>query len=306
MRQDKANQTKHAANAMAKNTIRAYDRQWRQFITWCVLHGLEALPADGKAVALYLAYQDSKGLSVATMQQGLAAIGKAHRKADHPVPGGTALEDTWKGLRRKRGTAPKRKARPVEAKDLRKMLKALEGDRLIDIRDRALLLLGFAGAFRRSELAGLRCEDLEFKDEGVVVTLGRTKTDQEGKGRQVGIPKTLGKGLHPVEALVLWQRSSGVEDGPLFQSIDRHGNLGWRSMSDRSIARIVKRAAERAGLDASKISGHSLRAGLVTSAAKAGKNLAAIMAQTGHRSTETVIGYVRQATLFEDNAAEDL
>ena len=297
--------TDRAASAMAGNTGRAYDAQWRRFAAWCSAHGLGALPADGRIVALYLASMDSEGLAVATMSQALAAIVKAHRKAELAPPSGRALEDTWAGIRRERGVAPSRKA-PVTAEDLARMVEVLAGDRLINVRDRALLLVGFAGAFRRSELAALQVEDLSFEEGGVVVHLRRSKTDQEGAGRDVGIPHQLGRGLHPVAALRTWLERSGITSGPVFRTVNQHGQLGTEPLAGNSIARIVKRAAMAVGLDPARFAGHSLRAGLVTSAARAGKQLPAIMAQTGHRSVATVQKYIRRATLFEDNAATDL
>lgn len=174
---------------------------------------------------------------------------------------------------------------------------------LLGKRDRALLLLGFAGAFRRSELAGLEVRDLAFAEDGLEVTLRRSKTDQEGKGSKKGIPYGSDPKTCPVRAVRAWLEASGIAEGPVFREVTRHGHVEAAPLSGRSIARVVKRSAEAAGLDPAGFSGHSLRAGLATAAAKAGKSTHAIMRQTGHKSADMVARYVREASLFEDNAA---
>lgn len=293
--------------ALASNTDRAYSHQLRRFVAWCNRHGRDAIPADGRTVYLFLADLSTKGLSVSSMEQALSAISKAHRRAGLPVPQSDVLDEAWRGIRRKHGAAAKNKAMAIEIHHLRRMVDSLDPKRLIDIRDRALLLLGFAGGFRRSELAGIRCEHLEFKGNGIIVTLPRSKADQEGEGRKVGIRSRLTRGLDPVKAVWAWMQASGTEDGPLFRAIDRHGNVGWGPISDKSIARTIKRAASRAGLDPKQISGHSLRSGFITSATKAGKRLDRIMAHVGHRKAGTTMGYVRDAELLsDDNASFDL
>jgi integrase len=172
-------------------------------------------------------------------------------------------------------------------------------------RDRALLLVGFAGAFRRSELVGLTVADAAFSSEGLTITLRRSKTDQEGQGRKVGLPYGSTAATCPVRALQAWLDAAAVTAGPLFRSVDRHGNVGG-ALGDRDVARIVKRVAEAAGIDPANVAGHSLRAGLATTAAKAGKAAHVIMKQTGHRSVAMVQRYVRDAELFSDNAAAGL
>ena len=170
-------------------------------------------------------------------------------------------------------------------------------------RDRALLLLGFAGAFRRSELVGIDVEDLGFREEGLVVTLRRSKTDQEGEGRRVGIPYGSDPATCPFRAVRAWLKLSGIDSGPLFRPIDRRGRLGPSRLTDKSVALLVKRYVKDVGLDPARFSGHSLRAGLVTAAALAGASERSIMAQTGHRSPNMVRRYIRECSLFQDNAA---
>ena len=194
---------------------------------------------------------------------------------------------------------------PVLVEQLRAMLGGL-GDTMLGARDRALLGLGFAGAFRRSELVGLDVSDLAFTGDGLEVTIRRSKTDQEGAGRKVGIPYGSTPSTCPVRAVRAWLELAGIVEGPVLRSVNRHGQLSAERLTDRTVALVVKRAALVVGLDPSRLAGHSLRAGLATAAAKAGKSERAIMAQTGHRSVTMVRRYIRDANLFSDNAASGL
>jgi integrase len=174
---------------------------------------------------------------------------------------------------------------------------------LIGARDRALLLVGFAGAFRRSELVALDVRDVAFTTEGLMITLRRSKTDQEGQGRSVGLPYGSRLETCPVRSLRAWLALSEITSGPLFRPINRHGTMAEGRLSDRAVALVVKRTAKAAGLDPAKYAGHSLRAGLATSAAAAGVSERAIMNQTGHKSAATVRKYIREGSLFRENAA---
>jgi len=241
-----------------------------------------------------------EGCALSSIEQALAAINKAHElKGWFPSPTkAPAVRTVMQGIRRTLGQR-KRQKEPATADILRSALKDL-GDSLIEVRDRALLLLGFAGAFRRSELAGLNLEDLSFRSEGVLISLRRSKTDQEGHGLSKAIffasdPKTC-----PVRALRTWLERSKITEGRLFRSVDRHGRLG-KSLSDRAIALVVKKR-----LPEGDFSGHSLRAGFITTAALQGKPERSIMKQTGHRSHRILREYVRTATVFEDNAGNGI
>jgi integrase len=176
---------------------------------------------------------------------------------------------------------------------------------LVGLRDRALLLVGFAGAFRRSELVALDVSDVEVGEDGLTVTLRRSKTDQEGAGRKVGIPRGSTPETCPVRALRAWLETAAITESALFRSVNRHGRVGSR-LSDKHVAIAVKEAAAPVGLDVKSFAGHSLRAGLVTSAAIQGRSDRSIMNQTGHRSVAMVQRYVRDASLFRDNAAQGL
>ena len=230
------------------------------------------------------------------------AINQAHRAAGHESPTAAALVRTLlAGIRRAKGTAPGAKAATL-IEDIRGMVAALPAG-LLGKRDRALLLVGFAGAFRRSELVGLDREDLQFTRDGLVLTLRRSKTDQEGQHRKVAVPYGSSPETCPVRALQAWLDAVGGSTGIVFRRLNRHGHILPGRLSDKAVARAVKTYAAAAGLDAANYSGHSLRAGLATSAAIGGASERSIMAQTGHRSTTMVRRYIREGSLFRENAA---
>jgi integrase len=290
-------------HAKAPSTVRAYRSDWRHFCQWCVAHNLASLPAAPETVSLYLA-EFGGLLKPATLQRRLAAIAKAHQAAGFESPASmrhAAVSEVWKGLKRMHGTAQECKA-AVLTKDLRAMLRTLPGN-LLGTRDRALLLIGFAGAFRRSELVALQLEDCAFTTDGLVITLRRSKTDQEGEGRKVGIPYGSNLDTCPVRSLRAYLEASGIVTGPLFRPINRHGRMGERGLSPFGVALVVKRYAVAAGFDGSRYAGHSLRAGLATSAAAAGVSERAIMDQTGHKSTSMMRRYIREGSLWRENAA---
>lgn len=285
----------------AASTRRACQSNWRRFAAWCEASRLPALPASSSTVALYLAARDDQR-KCSTLGRRLVAISQAHKAAGHGSPTAAALvRETWKGIRREKGTAPQAKAPAVTA-DLRAMVATLPAS-LLGQRDRALPLLGFAGAFRRAELVGLDGAHLAFGREGLTVTLRRSKTDQEGQGRQVGIPYGSTPATCPVRAVQGWLAAAGIGEGALFRAVNRHGALGAGRLSARAVALVVKRSAQVAGLDPARYAGHSLRAGLATSAAAAGVPERAIMAQTGHRSLPMLRRYIREGSLFRGNAA---
>ena len=293
--------------SVADNTQRAYRAQWQGFLTWCESAGLQACPAAPETVAGYLANLASIGRKVATIDSARATIRKAHEVAGQVDPTSAPLvTQTLKGIRRELGTAPTQKA-PVLTADLRAMLATQPADTLPGLRNRALLLLGFAMGARRSELASLTLADIEETVEGLRVTIRRSKTDQEGRGMQKGIVRGSHPDTCPVRALQAWLRAAGITSGPVFRQIRKGGKtISAEPITPQSVALVVKAACQAAKLDPAKYSGHSLRAGLVTQAAKNGVTVGDIMRQTGHRSAETVNRYIRKANLFEDNASAAL
>ena len=293
-----------ARASKADSTVRGYRTDWRDFCDWCERHGQRALAAAPETVAAYLA-ECAERLKVGSIQRRLNAIAEAHKAMalESPTTSGI-VRNTFKGIRRTLGIANAQKAAALTA-DIRAMVNSSD-EGLIGLRDRALVLLGFAGAFRRSELVALDASDLDFNRDGLTVTLRRSKTDQEGRGRRVGVPYGSNPHTCPVRTLQEWlERSDGIE-GPVFRSISRHGAAQQGSLSPVDVARIVKKLAKRAGLDSDKYSGHSLRAGHATSAAAAGASERSIMDQTGHRSVQMVRRYIREASLFRENSAGKL
>jgi integrase len=262
------------------------------------------MPAASETVAAFIA-ECAERLKVGTIQRRLNAIAEAHKAVGLESPTHSAIvKNTLKGIRRTKGMAPAQKA-PTLIDDIRAMVDATDAG-LIGLRDRTLVLLGFAGAFRRSELVGLSVEDCLFSKNGLTVTLRRSKTDQAGEGRKIGIPYGSNPETCPVRNLELWIEQGGNTGGPLFRSITRHGHVQPGGLSGIDVARVVKKLAERAGLDAAKYAGHSLRAGHATSAAIAGASERSIMNQTGHRSVQMVRRYIRDGSLFRENSAGKL
>ncbi len=299
---DVAEQAKdYARGAKAPNTRRAYAADWRDFVSWCAAHDLPSLPAAPEAVALYLTALAER-CKVSTLQRRISAISQAHQAAQlEPPTRSLAVRTVMAGIRRAKGTAQAGKAAAVT--DTIRMMVGTLPSSLLGLRDRALLLLGFAAALRRSELVGLDVGDVAFTREGLVITLRRSKTDQEGQGRTIGIPPGANAATCPVRALKAWLKAAGIEEGPLFRPITRHGRIAASRLSDKAVALVVKRTAQAAGLDSAMFAGHSLRAGLATSAAAAGVSERAIMAQTGHRSVAIARRYIREGSLFRENAA---
>ena len=281
-------------------TRRAYRADMALFQDWCQLRrGIDALGAPPEALAAFLTGQASVGVSPATLTRRVAAIGYAHELAGLPSPTKHgAVRAVLRGIRRTAGTAPMQKA-PATADCLTTMLATIPADTLAGKRDRALILLGFAGAFRRSELVALTVEDLAFEPEGMRVRVRRSKSDQEGKGHEVAILR--GTKLRPVAAVQDWLQAAAITAGPVFRRIDRHGKVR-DGLTPQTVALVVKRYADAAGLDPAAFAGHSLRAGFLTSAAEAGADVLRMMEVSRHKRVETVQGYVRRANAFKGHA----
>jgi integrase len=284
--------------SIADNTRRAYQSDFAHFEAWG-----GRLPADPAAVASYLAAH-AETLSVATLVRRMATISKAHEARALPNPcRAEIVRAILRGIKRTRGIAQK-EAKPLLREDLFRVLDAM-GDGVKDARDRALLLVGFAGGFRRSELVGLDLADTERVREGTIITLRHSKTDQEGAGRKVGIP--FGRTRHcPILALDHWLVVSGIDHGSIFRPVDRHGRVAAERLSGEAVSLVIKERAAAVGIDPAGYSGHSLRAGFATSAAQQGVSSLKIRAQTGHRSDAMLGRYVRDAALFVGNAAAAL
>lgn len=292
-----------AQKALAASTRRAYAHDFGAFGAWCTDHGYSPMPALPTTVALYLAQLARNGRKVAGIERALTAISQAHVGLGHTSPRDNAdVRRVLQGIRRELGCAQVQKD-PVLIPDLKLLVSHIDETRLIGLRDRAILLVGFAGSFRRSELVALDVKDISEHEDGLCLRVGRSKTDQEGHGREVGIPYGGLRATCPVRAMRAWLRESGIESGTVFRGINRHGGLSKHRLHGEDVARVVKIHAKAAGLNPDTLAGHSLRSGLVTAAAKAGKSDHTIMQQTGHQSTAMLRRYIRRGKMFEDNAA---
>ena len=286
----------------AASTRKAYGTDFRLFKAWCDGKGVSSLPASPETVAAFLA-SESKTTKPSTLGRRVAAIRYAHKLAHLDTPTDSeAVKATLRGIRRTFGGAKVRKAPAVAAKIHSMVAMAPEG--LTGLRDRALLLLGFAGAFRRSELVALDLADIEETETGLLVRVRRSKTDQEGEGVTIAIAR--GDVACPAKALREWLNTAVIVTGPLFRAINKAGTVAAERLTDRSVANIVKAYAERAGFDASTFSGHSLRSGFLTSAAANGASIFKMMDVSRHKSVDTLRGYVRDAELFKDHAGAGL
>jgi site-specific recombinase XerD len=294
-----------AEHSRAAATRTAYASDMAQFRAWCATQHppLEALPAQPMTVALYLAaLADVR--KPATIRRRMDSISVVHQLAGYPSPtGNSAVQAVWKGIRRTKGTAPAKK-KAARTKIISALVAPL-GTSLADVRDRALLLIGFAGALRRSELVALDVQDVTPDDDGLIVTIRRSKGDQEAHGDIRGLPYGSRPATCPVRAWRAWLATSNITDGAAFRAVNQHGQLGTTRLSDRAVADMIKRRAHRAGI-AGDFAGHSLRAGFATEAYAHGTPELAIMRHGRWRSASVMRGYVEDGGVWNDNAAQRL
>lgn len=286
-----------AASQRAHNTERAYRADWADFAGWCARAGLPALPASSESLQLYLVDQARVGRAHATICRRAAAVAAQHAAAGLRSPVDVDVREVLAGLGRRLGTAPRHRKVALTPDDLVKLVEACP-DGAAGRRDRALLLVGFASSLRRSELAALRLADVDEVAARLVIRLARSKTDQSGAGREIGVHRGARGVTCPARALRLWLVERGPWPGPLFCFVDHAGAVIRRAMSGRSVADAVKDACSRAGLDPARYAGHSLRAGCATACSANHADALAIMGRTGHKSVEMVGRYVRHANLF--------
>ncbi len=301
----------HARNlidaARAESTRAAYASDWADFEAFCDRLDLTPLPADAATVALYVADMSaSRDLAVSTIGRRMAAIAVTHSEANAVSPTvHPQVRKLMTGLRRTKGVEQNGK-RALTVNELRRMIATL-GDDPTSLRDKALLLVGFVGGLRRSELVAINVGDLRLDDRGYALTIRRSKTDPEGEGRQVALPYSADPLLCPVRALQAWLETGAIERGAVFRRVRRGGNTTTQRLSAQSVGLVVKKLAGAAALTRpDELGGHSLRAGFATTAAAAGASERAIANQTGHRSMQVLRRYIRQATTFDDNAATEL
>lgn len=297
---------KYRQSAKASNTRKAYKTDWNQFLTWCSGQGLQPIPATADTIEAYVLHlADKENLKPSTIRRKISSIAMAHRSANLvDATKNEQVKMTLQGIERTKGVRPDGK-QPISVQDLKQMVSTLD-ESIKGIRDRALLLFGFAGAFRRSELVSLNLNDLDFTNDGLKVLLRKSKTDQRGEGFTKGILYGSISDTCPIRSVKKWIETSGISEGPLFRSVDRHGNIKDKRLDSRAVALVVKDAAKAAGLNPDKVSGHSLRVGFVTSSAMAGNPEWLIMQQTGHKTHETVRRYIRDVNILKQNASANL
>lgn len=294
----------HLENSKSKNTKMAYRTDWKQFSEWCKKNGLNNLPADAETVVYYITYL-GKTLKASSIKRKMTAISQRHETAGYPSPTKTPLvKGVWEGLQRSIGIKEEGKD-ALWLEDLRKVIEGVPKDKLIGIRNRALLVVGWAGALRRSEIVNLNVEHIKKTHEGIVLNLIQSKTDQKGEGQVVALPYGSNPNTCPVRLLEAWLAASDISEGALFRRIDRHGNILGR-LTPQSVRLIVKNCCEKVGLDPDKYGAHSLRSGFCSTAAKVGKAEHQIMKQTRHKRSDSLQRYIKKANLFDDNAASGI
>lgn len=297
---------RYARKSRSAATWRAYQSDWRQFETWCVKLNLEALPATPETVSMFVASQAAAGLNPSTLSRRLCAIRLVHLGAGHASPhNALKVTEVMRGIRRDWARPPEKKIAAIDD-DIKRMADAVDPETAKGLRDRALLLFGFAGAFRRSELVAVNTWDCIEHDEGLKVTIARSKTDQEGKGHIIAILRQADSPYCPVQALQDWLTVAEIEKDAVFRRMFVHDTVGKQRLSAQSVALVVKEHARRAGLDWQRYAGHSLRSGYLTSAANQRASIFKMADQSRHKSLDVLREYVGREDLFNDHSAEAL
>ena len=282
---------KNLKSSKAANTLRAYEADYKDFGRFCIKHGFKSMPTEPKIVALYLTHL-SQTSKFSTLKRRLASISVIHRLSGHYIDTKhPIITENLMGIKRIKGSYQKAK-KPILINDLKSIINVIDKDQneKRKAKNRALILVGFAGGFRRSELVAILIEDIDFVPEGVKIFIKRSKTDQSGEGMTKGIPYFSNSDYCPVISLKNWLEKSGIKSGKIFD------------MSDKSVALTIKKYTAIAGLDSNKYSGHSLRSGFATSVADLGAEERSIMAMTGHKTSQMVRRYIQEANLFKNNA----
>lgn len=289
----------YAEASIPHNTRRAYRADWNDWTAWCEANTRQPLPADPGDVADYISDLADLGRAPATIQRRLACLATLHKMEGHPAPADDErVRKVWRGIARTR-SGPQQHAAPLNVPILRTVVQSIPGD-LPGLRDRAIFLMGVSGAYRRSELAALLAEDISVDDGNLRVLLRASKTDQEGAGKVKGLMRGSNPATDPVRAWLAWQQASVITTGPAFRGI-RHGKLLTGPMHPDTVGKMVKRRILASGVGADGFSGHSLRSGFATWAAKMGVPMWKIADQTGHKSLDTLKRYITEGELFTDN-----
>ena len=288
----------------AVNTLRAYKSDYKDFVLFCTKHGFNSLPSEPKIISLYLTYL-SKSSKVSTLRRRLVSISTIHKlkghylDIKHPI-----IVENLMGIRRVKGSIQKGK-KPLLINHLKSIINVINKQNIDEVkkaRDKSIVLLGFGGGFRRTELISIDFEDLEFVPEGLKITIKRSKTDQLGEGMMKGLPYFTNPEYCPVINLKNWLELSKIKSGPIFKRFAKGSSITNNRLTDQTVVLLIKNYLNLAGIDNSNFSGHSLRSGFATVAAESGADERSIMAMTGHKTTQMVRRYIREANIFKNNA----
>jgi site-specific recombinase XerD len=292
-------------SSKASNTVRAYKSDFKDFGIFCAQNGFKSLPSEPKIVSLYLTHLSTNEIKISTIKRRLVSIGVIHKlkghylDTKHPV-----IIENILGIKRRKGSIQRGK-KPILIKNLKLIINVIDKNNYEDLkrlRDRSIILMGFSGGFRRNEIVSLDCDDLDFVAEGLKINLKRSKTDQFGEGSVKGFPYFDNTQYCPVLSLKNWLEASKISSGPLFRRFSKGSKLSENRLTDQTVALLIKKYLNLAGIDNKNYSGHSLRSGFATAAAESGADERNIMAMTGHKSTEMVRRYIKEANLFKNNA----
>ena len=296
-------------NSKANNTVRAYKSDFNDFLIFCAQNGFKSLPSDPKIVSLYLTYLSTKNAKMSTLKRRLVSIGVIHKlkglylDTKHP-----AIIENIMWIKRRKGSIQKAK-KPILINNLKKIINVIDQEKKEEIkklRDRSIILIGFSGGFRRNEIVSIDYDDLDFVPEGLKISIRRSKTDQFGQGFTKALPYFDNSQYCPVVSLKKLLDLSKINTGPVFRRFIKGSKLSENRLTDQTVALLIKKYINLAGIDNKNYSGHSLRSGFATSAAESGAEERSIMAMTGHKSTEMVRRYIKEANLFKNNALNKL
>ena len=292
-------------NSKASNTVRAYKSDFNDFGLFCAQNGFKSLPSEPKIVSLYLTQLSTKNVKMSTIRRRLVSIGVIHKLKGHYLDTKHPLiVENLMGIKRRKGSIQKGK-KPLLINNLKKIINLIYDKikkEIKRLRDRSIILIGFSGGFRRNEIVSLDYDDLDFVDEGLKINLKRSKNDQFGEGLLKGLPYSSNSYYCPVVSIKNWLNISKITSGPLFRRFSKGSNLTENRLTDQTVALLIKQYLDLAGIESKNYSGHSLRSGFATSAAEAGAEERTIMTMTGHKSTEMVRRYIKEANLFKNNA----
>ena len=292
-------------SSKANNTIRAYKSDFNDFGLFCAQNGFKSLPSEPKIISLYLTHLSSREAKMSTLKRRLVSIGVIHKVKGHylDTKHPTIIENLM-GIRRRKGSAQKGK-KPLLINSLKEIINTIDKEIINEIkkiRDRSIILIGFSGGFRRNEIVSLDYDDLDFVSEGLKINIKRSKTDQFGEGSIKALPYFENSQYCPVVSIQKWLEISKINNGSLFRRFNKGSKLSEKRLTDQTVALLIKKYLEMAGINSKNYSGHSLRSGFATSAAESGAEERSIMAMTGHKSTEMVRRYIKEANLFKNNA----